>query len=73
MDKLTSKVRPVFDSATKSGQSCINKHILQGPMLLNELSKVLLRFRQYDFVVSADISQMFLQIALEGFVQQRTK
>ena len=65
LDKATSKIRPVFDGVTKTGQSCINEHILQGPMLLNELAKVLMRFRRYDFVVAADISQMFLQIALE--------
>ena len=65
MDKTTSKVRPVFDGAKKKGQDCINEYILQGPMLLNELAKVLLYFRSYDYVVSADISQMFLQISLE--------
>ena len=46
-NRLTTKVRPVFDGAAKCGNICINDHFLKGPMLMNDLSKVLLRFCKY--------------------------
>ena len=61
----TTKVRPVFDGAAKVSGNCINDYIMKGPLLMNDLSQVLLRFRRYKFAVQADISQMFLQVLLQ--------
>ena len=60
----TTKIRPVFDGAARHQGVCINDFVLKGPMLMNDLSQVLLRFRRYKYAVQADISQMFLQVLL---------
>ena len=60
----TTKGRPVFDGAAKTAGMCINDLILKGPLLMNDLSEVLLRFRRFRYAVQADISQMFLQVLL---------
>jgi hypothetical protein len=60
----TTPLRPVMDGRRKviNGKS-INDHCyLQGPNLLCDLTKVLLRFRLYDYVFAGDISKMFLKI-----------
>ena len=60
----TTKVRPVFDGAAKHDGKCINDYIMKGPLLMNDLSQVLLRFRRFQYALQADISQMFLQVLL---------
>jgi hypothetical protein len=62
----TTKVRVVFDaaSANKEGKS-VNSEVEKTPNRLNDLFKILLRFRQYEFALQADISEMFLRICLE--------
>lgn len=63
-DKVTSKVRFVFDAAAKHNGRCLNDAILPGPKLQRELVDVLIRFRRAPVAISADISQMFLQVSL---------
>jgi hypothetical protein len=62
----TTKVRVVFDaaSANREGKS-VNSKVKKTPNRLNDLFKILLRFRQYEFALQADISEMFLRICLE--------
>ena len=50
-------------SANFHGTS-LNKSLLTGPDLLQNLIHVLLRFRQHQFAVSADIEGMFLQVGV---------
>ena len=53
------QVRVVFDcSDTFEGES-LNKHILQGPDLMNKLVGVLTRFRQEEIAITCDVEQMF--------------
>ena len=61
----TSKVRPVFDGSVKSlsGVS-LNDCLDAGPKLIPDLLKVLLRFRRWQFGLTADITKAFLQIEL---------
>ncbi|XP_072033404.1 uncharacterized protein [Amphiura filiformis] len=56
------KLRVVFDcGATFMGQS-LNSRLLQGPDLTNNLTGVLLRFRQYPIAVIGDIEAMYYQV-----------
>jgi hypothetical protein len=64
-DKTTTKVRVVFDAAATSNGKCLNDAILPGPKLLREINDVLLRFRRAPVALSADITQMFLQVKLK--------
>ena len=60
--KKPDKIRVVFDcSAQFQGQS-LNKHLLQGPDLTNNLTGVLCRFRQEVVAVMCDIEAMFYQV-----------
>ena len=63
-DKSTTKVRVVFDAATKYEGRCLNDAILPGPKLQLEIVDVLLRFRRAPVAISADIAEMFLQVRL---------
>jgi len=64
-DKATTKVRVVFDAAAKFNGTAINEHMFAGPKLQNDLVKILLRFCQEPVALIADISEMFLQVALK--------
>ena len=58
------KVRRVLNGAAKFHGTSLNKSLLTGPDLLQNLIHVLLRFRQHQFGVSADIEGMFLQVVV---------
>ena len=57
-----SKIRVVFDCAAKWKDSSLNACLLKGPDTVNNLVGVLLRFRQQQVVVVADIEAMFHQV-----------
>ena len=56
------KVRRVLNGAAKFRGTSLNNSLLTGPDLLQNLIHVLLRSRQHEFAVSADIEGMFLQV-----------
>ena len=58
------KVRRVLNGAAKFHGISLNKSLLTGPDLFQNLIHVLLRFRQHQFTVSADIEGMFLQLVV---------
>ena len=58
------KVRRIINGAAKFHGTSLNKSLLTGPDLLQNLIHVLLRFRQHQFAVSADIEGMFLQVGV---------
>ena len=58
------KVRRVLNGAAKYHGASLNKSLLTGSDLLQNLIYVLLRFRQHPFAVSADIEGMFLQVGV---------
>ena len=60
--KKPDKVRIVFDCAAKYAGTSLNDQVLQGPDLTNRLVGVLLRFRQEQVAVTADIESMFHQV-----------
>ena len=55
------KVRIVMDAKAKQSGVSLNHQLLVGPDLLNNLSGVLLRFREERVAVAADIESMFHQ------------
>ena len=57
-------MRRVLNGAAKFLGTSLNKSLLTGPDLLQNLIHVLLRFRQHQFAVSADIEGMFLQVGV---------
>lgn len=62
-DSLTTKLRVVFDGSCPSSSGwSLNDLQFTGPKLQNEILDILLRFRFYKYVVSADISKMYRQI-----------
>lgn len=56
------KVRVVFDAVAKFHGTSLNDQLLQGPDYINNLAGVLMRFRQAEVVLVADIEQMFHQV-----------
>ena len=58
------KVRRVLNGAAKFQGTSLNKSLLTVPDLLQNLIHALLRFRQHQFAVSADIEGMFLQVGV---------
>ena len=63
-EKETTKVRAVFDAAMKHDGKSLNDAILPGPKLQREIVDVLIRFRRAPIALTADISEMFLQVNL---------
>ena len=57
-------MRRVLNGAAKFHGTSLNKSLLTGPDLLQNLIHVLLRFRQHQFAVSADIEGMFLEVGV---------
>ncbi|GBM38554.1 hypothetical protein AVEN_110217-1 [Araneus ventricosus] len=61
----TTKLRVVYDASSKDkNQKSLNDCLLQGPNLVPELLKVLLKFRLHRIVFTADIQKAFLQISV---------
>ena len=58
------KVHRVLNGPAKNHSASLNKSLLTGPDLLQNLIYVLLRFQQHSFAVSTDIEGMFLQVRL---------
>ena len=63
-DKETTKVRTVFDAAMKHEGKSLNSAIRPGPKLRREIVDILIRFRKAPVALTADISEMFLQVGL---------
>lgn len=56
------KLRIVFNCSQEFNGESLNKHLIQGPLLTNDLTGVLLRFRQERIALTCDIEGMFHQI-----------
>ena len=58
------KIRRVTNAASKYKGVSLNDALLTGPDLLCNLHGLLLRLRQYEFAVTADIEAMFMQVGI---------
>ena len=63
-DKETTKVRVVYDGSVKSNGHCLNAEMHSGPNMIADLVQILLRFCLHPVALVADITEMFLQVAL---------
>ena len=63
-DKKPGKIRTVFDCAAQYKGVSLNNQCLQGPDINNKLIDVLLRFRQYEYAVMADVECMYMQVKI---------
>ncbi|XP_045541884.1 uncharacterized protein LOC123723349 [Papilio machaon] len=64
-DKITTKVRVVFDASSKgSNNISLNDELLIGPPLQEELRSILMRWRMHKICFTADIIKMYRQIRL---------
>jgi hypothetical protein len=61
-DKKPGKLRVVYDCASKFQGESLNDKCMQGPDLCNKLLYVLLRFRQHEYAMMADIEAMYYQV-----------
>ena len=65
-DSLTTKLRIVYNCSLKdSNKTSLNNCLIEGPNLVNDLVKVLLRFRLDKYAIVSDISKAFLRINLK--------
>ena len=62
--KKPDKMRVVFDCSVEFAGECLNRHLLQGPDLTNNLVGVLCRFRQEQVAVMCDVQGMFHQVSV---------
>ena len=63
-DKVTTKVRIVFDASVKQNSDSLNDCLYTGPSLSPTLFGILLRSSQ-NIAFTSDIEKAFLQIAIE--------
>ncbi|CAG2198095.1 unnamed protein product [Mytilus edulis] len=65
--KSTTKVRIVYDASAKTNKEMpsLNECLYQGPVLLNNLCGIFMRFRLHKIAMVADIEKAFLQVGLQ--------
>ena len=65
--KSTTKLRIVYDASARSkfGNKSLNECLYRGPVLLQNLCGILLRFRLYKIGIVSDIEKAFLQVGLQ--------
>ena len=64
-DRLTTKVRVVYDGAAVFGGTSLNDQMLPGPKLQQELLDILIMFREGAVALIGDIQEMFSQVLLD--------
>ena len=57
-----NKCRVVYDAAAKFDGTSLNDQLYQGPDLANSLTRVLIRFREEEIAITADLEAMFHQV-----------
>ena len=65
--KTTTKMRVVYDASAKPKEhyKSLNECLFRGPVMLQDLVGLLLRFRLHRVAITADIEKAFLQIGLQ--------
>lgn len=61
----TTKVCVVFDGSAKSNSGLsLNDLLMVGPTIQDDIVSLILRFRLYNYVISADIEKMYRQVLI---------
>ena len=63
-DKSTTKYRLIVNGKFQFNDKSINDYLLSGPNVMNRLDEVLIRFRYHKYVLTCDISNMFLRVGV---------
>lgn len=73
-EKATTKLRIVYDASakTKKEHKSLNKCLHRGPVLLNNLCGILMRFRLHKIGMVSDIEKKSLQIRLQPSQRRHT-
>lgn len=66
-EKTTTKIRIVFDASakTRKGSQSLNESLHHGPIILEDLCGLLMRFRLNKVALIADVKKAFLQVGLQ--------
>ncbi|XP_066600038.1 uncharacterized protein [Prorops nasuta] len=69
-DARGPKIRVVFDASRRTAeQHSLNEFLLSGPSLQSDLPLILINWRQFSYVFTADIIKMFRQIGTNSLDQ----
>ena len=73
--KTTTKIRIVYDGSakTKRENKSLNECLLRGPVILEDLCGLLLRFRTHKIGLASDIEKAFLQVGLQEMERDVTR
>lgn len=63
--KKPDKFRVVFDCSAQHSECSLNKRLLQGPDLTENLVGLLYRFREESCALTCDIEKMFFQVSVD--------
>ena len=63
-DKLTTKLRIVYDASARSNGPSLNDCLYAGPTFGQNILDILLRFRLFQIAVTADIEKAFLMVSV---------
>ncbi|CAL1671962.1 unnamed protein product [Lasius platythorax] len=65
-DNLTTKLRVVFDASLKTSTGIsLNDTLMIGPTIQEDLWNIILRFRIWSYVMSADAEKMYRQVCVD--------
>lgn len=64
-NSATTHLRVVFNASAPTSNGSLNDHLRIGPKLQTELPSVLMRWRQFRYVYTADIAKMYRQILVD--------
>lgn len=65
--KTTTKIRVVYDASAKTSKDnkSLNECLHRGPVMLNDLCGLFIRFRLHPIALVSDIEKAFLQVSLQ--------
>ena len=58
------KIRTVFDCPAEFGEKSMNRNLMTGHDLTNQLTGVLIRFREEHVAIIADLEAIFYQVKI---------
>ncbi|XP_057671351.1 uncharacterized protein LOC130903108 [Diorhabda carinulata] len=64
-DSATTKLRVVFDASAKTGNGIsLNDTLMVGPTIQEDFFAIIIRFRQHNVAMVADIEKMYRQVEI---------
>lgn len=66
-DKITSKIRVVFDASAKTSSGIsLNDTLKVGPVVQSDIFTILLQFRLYKYAFTSDCEKMYRQVLIDS-------